>query len=50
MASQKQKKETSEEYQQYIQNLYKWEKEIKKQEKILSKDVSLTTSVGYRKA
>ncbi|RIA98520.1 hypothetical protein C1645_95935 [Glomus cerebriforme] len=46
MASQKQKKETSEVYQQYVQNLYKWEKEIKEKEekeKNLSKDGSLTT-------
>ncbi|CAB4406793.1 unnamed protein product [Rhizophagus irregularis] len=42
--SQKQKKETSEEYQQYVQNLYEWEKKIKEQEKNLSKDDSLTTS------
>lgn len=49
MASQKQKKETSEEYQQYVQNLYEWEKKIKEQEKNLSKDDSLTTSVSYSK-
>lgn len=49
MASQKQKKETSEEYQQYVKNLYEWEKKIKEQEKNLSKDDSLTTSVSYSK-
>jgi hypothetical protein len=49
MASQKQKKETSEEYQQYVQNLYEWEKNIKEQEKNLSKDESLITSVSHRK-
>jgi len=42
-------KKTSETYEQYVQSLYKWEKEIKEQETILSKDESLTTSVGYKK-
>ena len=43
MASQKQ---TSEAYQQYVQNLYNWKKKIKEQEKTLSKDGSLTAKVG----
>jgi hypothetical protein len=45
MASQKR---TSEAYLQYIQNLYKWKKKIKEQEKELSEDGSLAASVGYK--